>query len=163
MTRKDVILTEISFVCTVDRDTKDIIRLRSYSLTDLPNIRTTIYQVAFATSVVTIFFEPVSIEDCTFVDGGLDVNNPVKEIEGEAMNIWCSETRDLELLVKCFISIETGHSDKKVFEDSMIKFLGQIMVDIATETEYTERKFIIRWVKHFDEKRYFRFNVNQGL
>ena len=37
------------------------------------------------------------------------------------------------------------------------------MVQIATETENTERKFIARWAKQFDEKRYFRFNVEQGL
>ena len=36
-------------------------------------------------------------------------------------------------------------------------------MQIATETEATERKFIARWAKHFDEKRYFRFNVEQGL
>lgn len=45
----------------------------------------------------------------------------------------------------------------------MIKFLGQTVVEIATETENTERKFIARWAGHFDEKRYFRFNVDQGL
>jgi hypothetical protein len=37
------------------------------------------------------------------------------------------------------------------------------VVQIATETEATERKFIARWARHFDEKRYFRFNVEQGL
>jgi hypothetical protein len=36
-------------------------------------------------------------------------------------------------------------------------------VQIATETENTERRFIARWARHFDEKRYFRFNVEQGL
>jgi hypothetical protein len=40
------------------------------------------------------------------------------------------------------------------------------MVQIATETEETEeteRNFVARWAKHVDEKRYFRFNVEQGL
>lgn len=45
----------------------------------------------------------------------------------------------------------------------MIKFLGQTVVQIATETENTEKRFIARWAKHFDEKRYFRFNIEQGL
>ena len=85
------------------------------------------------------------------------------EVEGEASNIWCSETGDLKPLVKCFISIGTGNPGKKAFEDSMIKFLGQTMVEIATETENTEKKFIARWAKHFDENRYYRFNVEQGL
>ena len=45
----------------------------------------------------------------------------------------------------------------------MIKFLGQTVVQIATETENTEKRFIARWAKHSDEKRYFRFNIEQGL
>lgn len=85
------------------------------------------------------------------------------EVEEEASNIWCSETRDLKPLVKCFISIGTGNPGKKMFEDSMIKFLGQTVVEIATETKNAERRFIARWAGHFDEKRYFRFSVDQGL
>jgi hypothetical protein len=152
-----------SFVCTADRHTKDIVRLRSYSLPDEPNIRATICQAALATSAATTFFDPVSIGDRSFADGGLGVNNPVDEVEGEASNIWCPETGDLKPLVKCFISIGTGNPGKKPFEDSMLKFLGQTVVEIATETENTEKRFIARWARHFDEKRYFRFNVEQGL
>ncbi|OWT42401.1 protein kinase subdomain-containing protein [Pochonia chlamydosporia 170] len=103
------------------------------------------------------------IGDRSFADGGLGANNPVDEVEGEASNIWCSETGDLKPLVKCFISIGTGNPGKKPFEDSMIKFLGQTLVQIATETENMEKRFIARWARHFDEKRYFRFNVEQGL
>ena len=154
---------KISFVCTADHDTKNIIRLRSYSVRNEPNIRATICQAAHATSAATSFFEPVSIEDRTFADAGLGANNPVDEVEGEASNIWCPKTADLKPLVKCFISIGTGNPGLKAFEDSMIKFLGQTVVEIATETENTERKFIARWAGHFGGKRYFRFNVDQGL
>ena len=152
-----------SFVCTADRHTKDIVRLRSYSLPHEPRIRATICQAALATSAATTFFEPVSIGDRSFADGGLGANNPVDEVEGEASNIWCSETGDLKPLVKCFISIGTGNPGKKPFEDSIFKFLGQTVVQIATETENTERRFIARWARHFDDKRYFRFNVEHGL
>jgi predicted acylesterase/phospholipase RssA len=152
-----------SFVCTADRNTKDIVRLRSYNLPDEPNIHATICQAALATSAATTFFEPVSIGNRSFADGGLGANNPVDEVEGEASNIWCSETGDLKPLVKCFISIGTGNPGKKPFENGIIKFLGQTVVQIATETENTEKKFISRWAWHFDEKRYFRFNVEQGL
>lgn len=154
---------DISFVCTADRATKLITRLRSYSLPEEPNIHATICQAALATSAATTFFEPVSIGDRTFADGGLGANNPVSEVEGEASNIWCSETGDLKPLVKCFISIGTGKPDMKAFEDSIIKFLGQTVVEIATETEATEMSFIARWAGHYDKKRYFRFNVDQGL
>lgn len=105
----------------------------------------------------------MSIGDRTFADGGFGVNNLVDEVEGEAANIWCSETGDLKSLVKCFIVIGTGNLGKKAFEDSMIKFLSEMVVQVATETEATEKKFIARWAKHFDKKRYFRFNVKQGL
>jgi predicted acylesterase/phospholipase RssA len=150
-------------VCTADRDTKDIIRLRSYSLSDESTIRATICQAALATSAATTFFDPVQIGDRSFADGGLGSNNPVDEVEGEAANIWCAETGDLKPLVKCFMSIGTGNPGKKAFGDNVIKFLGQTVVQIATETENTEKKFIARWAKHFDEKRYYRFNVEQGL
>jgi predicted acylesterase/phospholipase RssA len=67
-----------------------------------------ICEAALATSAATGFFAPVSIGARKFVDGVLGANNPVDKVEGEASNIWCSETADLKPLVKCFISIGTG-------------------------------------------------------
>jgi predicted acylesterase/phospholipase RssA len=155
---------QFSFVCTADHATKDIVRLRSYSLTDEePTIRATICQAALATSAAATFFKPVSIGDRLFADGGLGANNPVEEVEGEASNIWCKELEELKPLVECFISIGTGNPGIKPFEDSLMKFLGQTIVEIATETEHTETKFIARYGRLYDEKRYFRFNVEQGL
>ena len=97
------------------------------------------------------------------MDGALGANNPVDEVEGEASNIWCSESGELKPLVKCFISIGTGNPGTKAVEDKMLKFLSKTLVDIVTETENTERRFIAKWRQHYDEKRYFRFNVEQGL
>jgi predicted acylesterase/phospholipase RssA len=74
---------DISFVCTVDYKTKDIVRLRDYTLPDESNIPATIYQAALATSAATTFFEPAIIGNRTFADGGLGANNPVNEVEGE--------------------------------------------------------------------------------
>lgn len=152
-----------SFVCTTAKETAGITRLRSYSLPDELDIPATICDSALATSAATGFFDPVSIGARRFVDGALGANNPVDEVEEEASNIWCSESRALQPLVKCFISIGTGHPGKKAIEDNMLKFLSKTLVGIATETENTERKFIARWAQHFDRKRYFRFNVEQGL
>lgn len=84
-------------------------------------------------------------------------------MEGEAANIWCSESGDLKPLVKCFLSIGTGNPGIEAFDDKIINFLSRTVVGIATETEKTEKIFIARWRKHFDENRYFRFNVDQGL
>lgn len=137
--------------------------LRSYTLPDEGDIPATICEVALATSAATGFFDPVSIGARQFVDGALGANNPVDEVEGEASNIWTSRTGDLKPLVKCFISIGTGNPGKKAIQDNMLKFLSKTLVGITTETEETERRFIARWAKHYDEKRYFRFNVDQGL
>lgn len=152
-----------TFVCTADRDTKDIVRLRSYTLPEERSIRATICEAALATSATTTFFEPVRIGARSFADGGLGANNPVDEVEGEASNIWCPDGNDLKPLVKCFISIGTGDPGKRPFDEGMADYLAQTVVQIATETEATETKFIARWMKHFDEKRYFRLNVDQGL
>ncbi|KAH7378667.1 kinase subdomain-containing protein [Pyrenochaeta sp. MPI-SDFR-AT-0127] len=152
-----------TFVCSIDNDTKNIVRLRSYSLPDEPSIRATICQAALATSAATGFFNPVSFGDRTFTDGRLSANNPVDEVEGEAANIWCSEAEELQPLLKCFISIGTGIPGKNAFENSKVKFLGKMVVQITTETEAKEKEFIARWLSYFDKKRYFRFNVEQGL
>jgi predicted acylesterase/phospholipase RssA len=137
--------------------------LRSYALPDEGDIPATICEAALATSAATGFFDPVSIGARQFVDGALGANNPVEEVEREAMNIWSSDTGDLKPLVKCFVSIGTGNPGKKVIEDDMLTFLSKTLVGITMETEETERKFIARWAKHYDENRYFRFNVDQGL
>jgi predicted acylesterase/phospholipase RssA len=150
-------------VCTTANETTGITRLRSYSLADELDNPATICEAALATSAATTFFDPVRIGARKYVDGALGANNPVDEVEGEASNIWCSGTGDLKPLVKCFISIGTGNPGKKAIEDNMIKFLSGTLVGIATETENTADKFIARWRQHFDEKRYFRFNVHQGL
>ncbi|KAK9384161.1 hypothetical protein V1515DRAFT_589424, partial [Lipomyces mesembrius] len=153
------------FVCTVDKNTKTIVRLRSYALSDEPNIPASICQAALATSAATTFFEPVRIGNRTFADGGLGANNPVDQVEGEATDIWCSKkgSGELKPLVKCFLSIGTGNPGINPFEDNIFKFLRNTVVGIATETEETEKRFIAKWRNHYDENRYFRFNVDQGL
>lgn len=83
------------FVCTTAKETAGITRLRSYELPDELSIPATICDAALATSAATGFFDPVSIGARQFVDGALGADNPVDEVEGEASNIWCSETGDL--------------------------------------------------------------------
>ncbi|THV93791.1 hypothetical protein D6D27_04172 [Aureobasidium pullulans] len=152
-----------TFVCSIDRRTKVMVRLRSYSLPDEENVPASICQAALATSAATTFFPPVSIDGRSFADGAFGANNPVDEVEGEASNIWSPAKRELQTLVKCFISIGTGVPKMQGFEDGVPGFLSKTVPGIALETEATERKFIARWARHLDEKRYFRFNVEQGL
>ncbi|CAG8393837.1 unnamed protein product [Penicillium salamii] len=149
------------FVCSITQETKDIVRLRSYGKN--LGIPATICQAARATSAATTFFEPVSIGARRFADGGLGAKNPVDEVEGEASDIWCENTGDLKPLVKCFISIGTGNPGKKAMEDNLLKFVSKTSPELATQTEQTEKRFIAKWRQHYDSKRYFRFNVDQGL
>jgi predicted acylesterase/phospholipase RssA len=149
-------------VCATAKETTGITRLRSYSRPDERDTVATICEAALATSAATGFFDPVSIGARQFVDGALGANNPVDEVEGEAANIWSSGTGDLKPLVKCFVSIGTGHPGKKALEDNLVKFFSESLSSIATETEQTEKKFAARWAEHYG-KRYFRFNVDQGL
>ncbi|CAG8412661.1 unnamed protein product [Penicillium salamii] len=149
------------FVCSITQETKDIVRLRSYGKN--LGIPATICQAARATSAATTFFEPVTIGARRFADGGLGANNPVDEVEGEASDIWCENTGDLKPLVKCFISIGTGNPGKKAMEDNLLKFVSKTLPELATQTEQTEKRFIAKWRQHYDSKRYFRFNVDQGL
>lgn len=128
-----------------------------------PEIPATICQAARATSVATTFFESVSIGARRFADSLLGANNPVDEVEHAASDIWCVDTADLKPLVKCFISIGTGNPGKKAIEDNMLKFVSGTLPELATQTEHTEKNFIAKWKKHYDEKQYFRFHVEQGL
>jgi predicted acylesterase/phospholipase RssA len=60
--------------------------LRSYKSNKLP-VKATILQAALATSAATTLFYPVVIQARKFADGALGANNPVSQVEDEAMNI----------------------------------------------------------------------------
>ena len=95
------------------------------------------------------------------MDGAFGANNPVEYVEEEASSIWCPET-ELKPLVKTFISIGTGVPSTQGIDGNALK-IHATLASIVTETERTEQKFIRRWAGHFNQHRYFRFNVQQGL
>lgn len=98
------------------------------------------------------------------MDGGLGANNPSEQIWNEAQKIWCSD-EDIELgtLLKCFVSIGTGNPGTKPIAEGSLKFFSETLVNIATQTENTAKIFVERHRKLYEGKRYFRFNVQQGL
>ncbi|RSL66014.1 hypothetical protein CEP53_003518 [Fusarium sp. AF-6] len=151
-----------TFVCAACKSPRSTFRLRSYKPLEKSSVSATIYEAALATSAASTFFDPVSIGNMEFVDGALGANNPVDEVEGEATEIWCSNTGNLQPLVKCFISIGTGVPSTDAIGDRVDKFLSTL-AKMATETEDTAEKFVRRWRQHYREGRYFRFNVDQGL
>ena len=97
------------------------------------------------------------------MDAGLGCNNPVQEVWTEAQDIWSPGEGDLATLVKCFISIGTGDPGTSPIEDSAFKMFTKTLEEIATETEKTAETFVKSHRDLFSHKRYFRFNVDQGL
>ncbi|PGH34123.1 hypothetical protein GX50_03086 [[Emmonsia] crescens] len=151
------------FVCATAFETKSIVRLKSYRLPGDAYLSPTILDAARATSAATSFFEPANIGTRRYVDGALGANNPVDEVWNEAQNIWCAEDGALEPLVNCFISIGTGNPGVSPMNEGALKVLAKDMVKMATQTERTAETFQARHRGLFDRKRYFRFNVAQGL
>lgn len=141
----------------------EVTRLRSYDALDENGPSPTIVEAALATSAATRFFDPVSLGDRQFVDGAFGANNPVEEVEEEACDIWSSSTRNLQELVKCFVSVGTGHAGNQALDDNILKFLSKTLVRMATKPAGVERRFMARWRRECEENRCFRFNVEQGM
>ena len=98
------------------------------------------------------------------MDGGLGANNPIEQLWNEAQNIWChDEGVELSGLLKCFVSIGTGNPGRKSIAEGSLKFFSETLVGIATQTEDTAKVFVERHRRLYEGKRYFRFNVQQGL
>ncbi|CAI7636757.1 unnamed protein product [Penicillium glandicola] len=152
-----------TFVCTTSKDTFQVTRLRSYPVPNELALPATICEAALATSAATRFFDSVSIGNQQFVDGAFGANNPIEEVEEEAADIWCTTSRALRPLVKCLISVGTGSHAQVPMDDNVLKFLSKTLVRMATKPESTERRFMARWSNEVKGKRYFRFNVEQGL
>ncbi|OQD99672.1 hypothetical protein PENVUL_c063G06880 [Penicillium vulpinum] len=152
-----------TFVCATSKETFQVTRLRSYPVPNEITLQATICEAALATSAATRFFDSVSIGNQQFVDGAFGANNPIEEVEEEAADIWCTTSRALRPLVKCLISIGTGNPAQFPMNDNVLKFLSKTLVRMATKPESTERRFMARWSNEVKGKRYFRFNVEQGL
>ncbi|KAF2706977.1 FabD/lysophospholipase-like protein [Pleomassaria siparia CBS 279.74] len=143
--------------------TNTITRLRSYRLPAGSDFHPTILEAALATSAAPTYFSDMAIGGSKFVDGALGANNPVAEVEEEAADLWCEDTGHLQPLVKCFISIGTGHAGIRSVSDKGMKNLIQTLQKEATETENTNQQFLGRWRNHVENDRCFRFNVEHGL
>ncbi|PVH75974.1 phospholipase, patatin family protein [Cadophora sp. DSE1049] len=154
-------------VCAKAFEIATTVLLRSYTSDDaLNNTPATICEAARATAAATSFFEPVIIgpRGRKFVDGGLGANNPVEQLWNEAQHIWCSSGEtELSALLKCFISVGTGNPGKKPIAEGSFKFFTETLVGIATQTEDTAKVFAKRHRLLYENRRYFRFNVQQGL
>lgn len=123
----------------------------------------TILEAALATSAAPTYFSEASIEGSKFVDGAIGANNPAVQVEEEAADLWCEETGQVQPLVKCFISVGTGHPGIRSVSDKGLKHFLETLQKEATETEHTNQQFMGRWRDHEAKGRCFRLNVDHGL
>lgn len=98
-----------------------------------------------------------------YVDGALGANNPVDYVWNEAQSIWRPNDGQIEPMIKCFVSVGTGNPGSAPVEEGAKDFLSKTLKDIATETERTATTSAARHRGLLDKKRYFRYNVEQGL
>lgn len=131
----------------------------------LNNIPASISEAAQATAATTKFFEPVAVTHGKvrrkFSDAGLGTNNPARMLWNEAQYIW-GNGQGIDPQVKCFVSIGTGVPiSTKVGTDE--RSISKTLKAIAAETEKTAREFEGTHGNLLQDKRYFRFNVQQGL
>ena len=95
------------------------------------------------------------------MDGGGGYNNPVQVAHDEAKACWGDSTREIE----CIVSIGTGKGSLKAFGRNL-KQIGRTLIDIATDTDEKAALFASvhpQYDKEGAERRYFRFQVAQGL
>jgi hypothetical protein len=139
--------------------------LRSYSPANGNDFDPTIVEAALATTAAPTYFSDAIIQGSRFVDGAIGANNPVIQVEEEAADLWCEETGNVKPLIKCFISMGTGHPGIRSVSEKGLKSLVETLQKVATETEATNQQFEGRWREHINGPvpRFFRFNVTNGL
>ncbi|KAF2152447.1 phospholipase [Myriangium duriaei CBS 260.36] len=145
------------FVCTTDKNVMHTVRLRSYRLSCEPNIEVSVRKAALATFATAPIMKPVEIGFRAVFDGDFTVNNPVEVLEGETASLWQPSKESIAPLVKCLISIGTGHLGVSAVNH---EHFYNTLVQLSRHTEHIEKRFADRWAKF---KRYFRFNVQHGL
>ncbi|KAI1389529.1 acyl transferase/acyl hydrolase/lysophospholipase [Hypoxylon trugodes] len=102
--------------------------------------KATIWQAARATSAATTFFDPITIDDETFVDGATGANNPTNLLWSEAGDIWGHGSGLGLANVRCLVSIGTGVPALTSFGPDL-PGLKSALQAIATDTEQTANSF----------------------
>lgn len=121
-----------SFVCAVNTDTHDCVRLRSY---DVPTVNTnnnlftcTIIEAARATAAAPTYFPTARIGTSTFFDDAMKNNNPILEVIKEVHGPLSNQP------VRCLVSIGTGTTERPLYRPGMTG-LVKALTRLATDTE----------------------------
>ena len=128
------------------------------------NYECAIWEAASATAAAPLYFKPVVFLKTgeMFGDGGMRRNNPVNEAINETNRLKEREWAGRQ--IGCVVSIGTGAVEARNLSNRLPEFLKGA-VAIMTDSEDIADQFIISELGQSLEKskRYFRFNVPQGL
>ena len=121
-----------------------------------------IWEAASATAAAPMYFESVKFEKGGegWCDGGLQQNNPINVALREASR----HDEFMERKLGCVLSIGTGVSAVSAVSTNLAVFLKQ-SIEMMTDSETIANNFAMSsdGQELSESKRYFRFNVPQGL
>lgn len=115
-----------------------------------------------ATSAASSFFDSVTIDGETFVDGATGANNPVRVLWQEAQDIWGLSGSSLDHHVSCLVSIGTGVPSPSAFGNDPLH-IAKALVRMTLDTEREAEAFQREHTGLFRAKNAFRLNVSHGL
>jgi hypothetical protein len=115
--------------------------------------------VARATSAAPTYFNPITINDHKFLDGGFGTNNPAEEIYREVCQMNGNDRRSVGLLV----SIGTGQFKHSKFATGPLRHIALLSAvkHIVTDGENVHQRMENDNLPNNKEgqRRYYRFNV----
>ncbi|KAF5625338.1 calcium-independent phospholipase A2-gamma [Fusarium tjaetaba] len=124
-----------------------------HAMPDHPKVK--LWQAARATSAAPGYFNSIEIDGMSFIDGGVQANNPLGWLWNEVLQVFTAvRTTD------CFLSIGTGVS----LSEPSVSVFGPI--GILTNTNIVNvlfRELINAFAPRGMEKKYWRFDFGDGL
>ena len=137
--------------------------LRSYQIRDpsQQNYECFLWEAARATTAAPIFFDKISLKasGATFVDGAMRLNNPIYELVREAERIFHQQS------IGCIVSVGTGWTNSASLANSKLHNIAAACAKIALDAQGKADEFLHDsfGTELWKAKKYFRFNVEQGM
>lgn len=129
---------------------------------ELPEIK--LWEAARATSAAPTYFTPMKVKEHTFVDGGLQANNPLGWLWNEVLQV-----HGPLRATACFLSVGTGMPPAQALPSSVsrhpLDFVGGL-TGVATNSEIMNimfRSLLNAFAPRGMAKKYWRFSVGDGL
>ncbi|KAF8595461.1 FabD/lysophospholipase-like protein [Ceratobasidium sp. AG-I] len=166
--RADSSFLSVVFACRTDNiNNIAATHFRTYPLKDdFMAHRCKIWQAARATSAAPVYFRRIEIDNYQYVDGGLQVNNPVIQTIAESMTVF-GKARP----VGCLISLGTGMPPNQTLEDNAglfgnIKSWASLASTILSQMTNAQRAHLdVEALNQHGKlaQGYYRFNPDLGV